>query len=187
MTFQVRLTKASKPNLPRLSFDLEKLRDLHFSSSNKWEIRTTHWNEGWGHGHQLNDYHLQYSNDWCSQWVLGKACRWKNPWVTRDVLILCDERRDLKKNHVWNRSSKRIQERKQEDSEGSKGSKEDSTGAQCEEIKTCLNINNIKRAYQLVKDLTSEKQITVDPQLSRIPLGNVLLKNKIFSADGVAA
>ena len=31
-------------------------------------------------------------------------------------------------------------------------------GAQCEEIETCLNKNNGKRAYQLVKDLTSEKQ-----------------------------
>ena len=28
----------------------------------------------------------------------------------------------------------------------------------CEEIETCLNKNNSKRAYQLVKDLTSEKQ-----------------------------
>ena len=31
-------------------------------------------------------------------------------------------------------------------------------GAQCEEIETCLNKNNSKRVYQLVKDLTSEKQ-----------------------------
>ena len=31
-------------------------------------------------------------------------------------------------------------------------------GAQCEEIKTCQNKNNSKRAYQLVKDLASEKQ-----------------------------
>ena len=36
--------------------------------------------------------------------------------------------------------------------------KEDLIGAQCEEIETCLNKNNSKRAYQLVKDLTSEKQ-----------------------------
>ena len=28
----------------------------------------------------------------------------------------------------------------------------------CKEIETCLNKNNSKRAYQLVKDLTSEKQ-----------------------------
>ena len=39
-----------------------------------------------------------------------------------------------------------------------KKAKEDWIGAQCEEIKTCLNKNNTKRAYQLVKDLTSEKQ-----------------------------
>ena len=39
-----------------------------------------------------------------------------------------------------------------------KKAKEDWIGAQCEEIEICLNKNNSKRAYQLVKDLTSEKQ-----------------------------
>ena len=39
-----------------------------------------------------------------------------------------------------------------------KKAKEDWIDAQCEEIETCLNKNNSKRAYQLVKDLTSEKQ-----------------------------
>ena len=39
-----------------------------------------------------------------------------------------------------------------------KKAKEDWIGAQCEEIETCLNNNNSKRAYQLVKDLTSEEQ-----------------------------
>ena len=39
-----------------------------------------------------------------------------------------------------------------------KKAKEDWIGAQCEEIETCINKNNSKRAYQLVKDLTSEKQ-----------------------------
>ena len=39
-----------------------------------------------------------------------------------------------------------------------KKAKEDWIGAQCEEIETCQNKNNGKRAYQLVKDLTSEKQ-----------------------------
>ena len=36
--------------------------------------------------------------------------------------------------------------------------KKDWIDAQCEEIETCLNENKSKRAYQLVKDLTSEKQ-----------------------------
>ena len=39
-----------------------------------------------------------------------------------------------------------------------KKAKEDWIGAQCKEIETSLNKNNSKRAYQLVKDLTSEKQ-----------------------------
>ena len=39
-----------------------------------------------------------------------------------------------------------------------KKAKGDWIGAQYEEIKTCQNKNNSKRAYQLVKDLTSEKQ-----------------------------
>ena len=38
-----------------------------------------------------------------------------------------------------------------------KKAKEDWIGAQCEEIETCLNKTNSKRAYQLVKDLTLEK------------------------------
>ena len=39
-----------------------------------------------------------------------------------------------------------------------KKTKEDWIGAQCEEIKTCQNKNISKRAYQLVRDVTSEKQ-----------------------------
>ena len=39
-----------------------------------------------------------------------------------------------------------------------KKAKEGCICAQCEEIETCLNKNNSKRAYQLVKDLISEKQ-----------------------------
>ena len=60
-----------------------------------------------------------------------------------------------------------------------KKAKEDWIGVQCEEIETCLNKNNSKRAYQLVKDLTSEKQ-----GRSSTIQDNVLLKKKRFSADG---
>ena len=63
-----------------------------------------------------------------------------------------------------------------------KKAKEDWIGAQCEKIETCLNKNNSKRAYQLVKDLTSEKQGR--SSLSRTSVRNVLLKKKRFSADG---
>ena len=39
-----------------------------------------------------------------------------------------------------------------------KKANEDWIGAQCEDIENCLNKNNSKRAFQLYKDLTSEKQ-----------------------------
>ena len=40
-----------------------------------------------------------------------------------------------------------------------KKAKEDWIDTQCREINSCLNKNYSKKAYQLVKDLTSEKQV----------------------------
>ena len=90
--------------------------------------------------------------------ILGKEHRRKKPWVTKDVLDLCDERRDLKKKGYEAEGAKEYREEKRRVQKAVKKAKEDWIGAQCEEIETCLNKNNSKRAYQLVKDLTSEKQ-----------------------------
>ena len=54
--------------------------------------------------------------------ICGKERRKKKPWVTRDVLDLCDERKDLKKKR-YDEGEKRIHGSKQEDSEGSEESK----------------------------------------------------------------
>ena len=90
--------------------------------------------------------------------ILGKERRRKKPWVTKDVLDLCDERRDLKKKRYEAEGAKEYREANRRVQKAVKKAKEDWIGAQCEEIETCLNKNNSKRAYQLVKDLTSEKQ-----------------------------
>ena len=106
--------------------------------------------------------------------ILGKECRKKKPWVTKNVLDLCDERRDLKKKRYEAEGAKEYREANRRIQKAVKKTKEDWIGAQCEEIETCLNKNNRKRAYQLVKDLTSEKQgrsSTIQDDL-----GNVLLK-----------
>ena len=97
--------------------------------------------------------------------ILGNGCRRKMPCVTRDVLDRCDEEMKLYEAEgakQYREANKRIQTVKK--------AKEDWIGTQCEEIKTCLNESNSKRAYQLVKNLTSEKQGR--PQLSRTGLGN---------------
>ena len=90
--------------------------------------------------------------------ILGKGRRRKKPWVTKDVLDLCDERRDLKKKRYEAEGAKEYREANRRVQKAVKKTKEDWIGALCEEIETCLNKNNSKRAYQLVKDLPSEKQ-----------------------------
>ena len=89
--------------------------------------------------------------------IFRKECCRKKPWVTRDVPDLCDERRDLKK---WYEAegAKEHREAKKRFKKAVKKAKEDWIDAQCEEIETCPNKNKSKRAYQLVKDLTSEKE-----------------------------
>ena len=75
-----------------------------------------------------------------------------------DVLDLCAERRDLKKKRYEAEGAKEYREANRRIQKAVKKAKEDWTGAQCDEIEICLNKINSKRAYQLVKDLTSEKQ-----------------------------
>ena len=90
--------------------------------------------------------------------ILGKERHRKKPWITKYVLDLCDERRDLKKKRQVAEGVKQYREAKMRIQKAVNKAKEDWIGAQCEEIEIYLNKNNSKRAYQLVKDLTSEKQ-----------------------------
>ena len=89
--------------------------------------------------------------------ILGKERQRKIPGVTRDVLDFCDQRRNKKKKQYEAEEAK-IQWSKQEDSEGS----EESNGGldRCSVLGDwiLLEQKNRKRIYQLVKDLTSEKQ-----------------------------
>ena len=64
----------------------------------------------------------------------------------------------MKKKRYEAEGAKEYREANRRIQKAVKKAKEDWIGVQCEEIETCLNKNNSKRAYQLVKDLTSEKQ-----------------------------
>ena len=116
--------------------------------------------------------------------ILGKERRRKKPWITKDVLDLCDERRDLKKKRYEAEGAKDYSEANRRIQKAVKKAKEDWIGAQCEEIDTCLSKNNSKRAYQLVKDLTSEKQGRSSTIQDKSGKCLTLLKKKRFSADG---
>ena len=71
--------------------------------------------------------------------ILGKERRRKKLWVTKDVLDLCDERRDLKRKRYEAEEAKEYREANRRAQKAVKKAKEDWIGAQCEEIETCLN------------------------------------------------
>ena len=91
MTFQTRLKNSKKPTQPRIRFDLEKLNDPTVMSAFQAIIdgrfanldsMVTHFNKA------VTDRAAE---------LLGKQRRKRKPWVTPEILDLCDQRRDLKK------------------------------------------------------------------------------------------
>ena len=85
--------------------------------------------------------------------LLGK----RKPWITPEILDLCDQRRDLKKKRGESEEAKDYREIKRKIRTEVKMAKEIWIQGQCQEVEACLRKNNSKKAYQLVKDLTTEK------------------------------
>ena len=90
--------------------------------------------------------------------ILGKHRQKKKPWITAEILDLCDKRRELKKKRVEPEGSMKYKEMNNDIKRCMKKAKENWIGEQCSEIEENPRKNNSKRAYQLVKDLTTVKQ-----------------------------
>ena len=89
---------------------------------------------------------------------LANIVRRKKTLVTAEILDLCDKRRELKKKRFEPEGSEKYKEVKNNIKRCIKKAKENWIGEQCSEIEDNLRKNNSKRAYQLVKDLTTVKQ-----------------------------
>ena len=98
MTFQVRLKMARKPNQPRLRFDLEKLRNpdvactFQATTGGKFAPLIGLSDEDMDMDTMITTYNTAVTD--AASEILSKERRRKKPWVTKDVLDLCDERRD---------------------------------------------------------------------------------------------
>ena len=90
--------------------------------------------------------------------ILGKHHQKKKPWITADILDLCDKRRELRKKRFEPEGSEKYKEVNNNIKRCMKKAKENWTGEKRSEIEENLRKNNSKRAYQLVKDLTTVKQ-----------------------------
>ena len=89
--------------------------------------------------------------------ILGKHRQKKKPWITAEILDLCDKGRELRKKSFEAEGSEKYKEVNNNIKRCMKKAKENWI-EWCSEIEENLRKNNSKRAYQLVKDLTTVKQ-----------------------------
>ena len=143
MTFRVRLKKARKPIQPILRFDLEKLRDpdvdctFQATIGGKFAPLIGLSDEDMDIDTVITTYNTAVAD--AASEILGKEHRRKKPWVTKDVLDLCDERRDLMKKRYEAEGAKEYRETNRRIQKSVKKAKEDWIGAQCKKTETCLN------------------------------------------------
>ena len=89
---------------------------------------------------------------------MANIVRRKKPWITAEILDLCDKRRELRKKRVEPEGAEKYKEVNNKIKRCMKKAKENRIEEQCSEIEENLRKNNSKRAYQLMKDLTTVKQ-----------------------------
>ena len=157
MTFQTCLKNSRKPTQSRIRFDLEKLNDPTVMSAfqatigGRFAPLAMLVDEDADLDSIVTHFNKAVTNTAAE--LLGK----RKPWVTPEILDLCDQRRDLKKKRGESEEAKDYREIKRKIRTEVKMAKEIWIQGQCQDVEACLRKNNSKKAYQLVKDLTTEK------------------------------
>ena len=82
--------------------------------------------------------------------ILGKHRQKKKPWITAEILDLCNKRKEPRKKRFKPEGSEKFKEVNNNIKRCTEKAKEYWIGEQCSEIEENLRKNNGKRAYQLV-------------------------------------
>ena len=162
MTFKLHLRKVSKQGHSRIRFDLEKLKDPEVAEMFKARIGgkfaplTLLDADDVNMDDLINKFNVAVTET--ANETLGKYRQHKQPWVTYQILHLCNKRRELKKDKFTTEGAKQYKAVNQQIKKGMVKARETWIEERCQEIDDSLGKNNNKKAYQLVKDLTSSKQ-----------------------------
>ena len=95
---------------------------------------------------------------------LANTIRRKKPWVTAEILDLCDRRKELRKKRFEPEGSEKYKEVNSNIKRCMKKTKENWIGEECYEIEENQRKNNSERAYKCVENVTTviqEKASTV--------------------------
>ena len=104
ITFRLRLKKTSKPKHTRLKFDLEKLKDLNVLETfqamvgGKFAPLTIMDNEDTDRDSMITTFNTAVTET--ASEIFGKHHQKKKPWITAEILDLCDKRRELRKKKI---------------------------------------------------------------------------------------
>ena len=160
MTFKLHLKRVKKLGHARIKFDLEKLKDpevagaFHAMVGGKFAALNILDADGTDMDTLINTFNTAVTNT--ASEILDKHRPIKKPWVTADLLDLCDKRRELKKKDA--EGVRQYRAANHEIKKGMKKTKMNWIEEQCQDIEDSMKKNNSKKTYQLVKDLTSTKQ-----------------------------
>ena len=114
MTFLLCLKRISKPKHTRLKFDLEKLKDpnvletFQAMTDGKFAPTTIMNNEDTDMDAMITTFNTAVTET--ATEILGKHCQKKKPWVTAEILDLCDKKRELRKKRVKPEGSEKYKE-----------------------------------------------------------------------------
>ena len=162
MTFRLRLKKIRKQGHTRIKFDLEKLKDPQIAEAfqatigGKFAPLTVVDADGSDMDVLIDTFNTAVTET--ALGILGKHRSVKKPWVTSDILDLCDKRRELKNRRGETEGEKEYRAANQKVKKGMIKARENWIEDKCQEIEENLRQNNSKKAYQLVKELTRAKQ-----------------------------
>ena len=160
MPLKLKLQTKRKPQSTRIRFDLEKLQDPLIAEEFQAQIG--------GKFAALNIIDSDtntIANEFSkimtttAEEVLGKHRKKKQPWVTNEILDLCDRRRELKpqkskspqKAEEYRKANNRVKQ-------GMKAAKEAWIESECKIIDSEMRRARSKKAYQTLKTLTKQSQ-----------------------------
>ena len=162
MTLRLRLQKMKNQGNVRIRFSLEKRKDPYIAEFFRATIGGTFApllvldNQDTEIHALINSFNTAVTET--ANNILGKHRPAKKPWVTDNILKLCDKCRELKQKKNAAEGANLYREANQQDKKGMRKLKDTCVKEQCQGIEENLQKTNTGKSYQLVKGLTSSKQ-----------------------------
>ena len=146
--FHLRPKRISKPKHTRLKFDLEKLKDPNMLESfqamigGRFAPLTVMSNEDTDIDSMITTFNTAVTET--ASEILGKHRQKKKPWITAEILDLCDKRRELRKKRSEPEGSEKYKEVNNNIKRCMKKAKENCIAEQCSEIEKNLGRTTVR-------------------------------------------